>query len=233
MPTGPVCFDMYGTLCETSSVTDALAGELDAPDGVVADVDRLWRRTQLSYAFQRAAMDDYRRFGEVTADALAYALDYYGFAPGADARERVLDAYDHLDPFPDAADALAALRDAGHRVAVLSNGDPDMLAALTENAGLADDLDDVLSVHAVRTFKPAPAVYESAADRLDADIGSCWLVSGNAWDVAGASAAGMRTAWVNRAREPPERVGGDPEVTVRSLADVAAAVERARTDGST
>jgi 2-haloacid dehalogenase len=219
-----VCFDMYGTLCDTSSVVDALGETLDAPEGVVAAVDELWRRKQLQYSYQRGQMDAYRPFREVTAEALDYALDYYGFEPSSDDRERVLDSYDHLEPFPDAAETLSVLRDAGYRVAVLSNGNPGMLEALAGNAGFASALDAIVSADEVRTFKPAPAVYENAADRLDADVDACWLVSANAWDVAGASAAGMRTAWVNRAREPFERVGGEPEVTVRGLAGVPAAV---------
>ncbi|MFC7080683.1 haloacid dehalogenase type II [Halorussus caseinilyticus] len=212
-----LCFDMYGTLCDTSTVTTALGDHLDVADGFAADVGALWRRTQLRYAQQVALMDDYAPFREVTERALNYALDFYDLDPADGERQRVLDAYDDLDPFPDAADALADLG-GRHAVVVLSNGNPEMLDTLAENAGLADRLDDVVSAHEVRTFKPDPAVYRNAADRLDRAVGDCRLVSSNPWDVAGAASAGMATAWVNRSREPPERVGGDAELTVASLA---------------
>jgi 2-haloacid dehalogenase len=63
-------------------------------------------------------------------------------------------------------------------------------------------------------------VYEHAAGRLDRSVGDCRLVSSNAWDVAGAGAAGMRTAWVNRRNDPPEELGADPDVELASLAEL-------------
>jgi len=108
-----------------------------------------------------------------------------------------------------------------HTVAVLSNGNPEMLEELAANAGLAEHLDDLVSAHEVRTFKPDPAVYRNAADRLDRSLGDCRLVSSNPWDVAGAASAGMATAWVNRTREPPETVGGEADLTVESLSALA------------
>ena len=218
--TDALCFDMYGTLCDTGSVTAALGEQLDVADGFVTDVDALWRRTQLRYAQQVALMNEYRPFSEVTERALDYALDFYDLNPAEEARDEIVAAYDELDPYPDAADALAELSET-HTVVVLSNGNPEMLEELAANAGLAGHLDDLVSAHEVRTFKPDPAVYENAADRLDRAVGDCRLVSSNPWDVAGASSAGMATAWVNRTREPPETVGGEADLTVESLSALA------------
>ncbi|WP_162224597.1 haloacid dehalogenase type II [Halorussus amylolyticus] len=215
-----LCFDMYGTLCDTTSVSETLSAELDLPAGFVADVDALWRQTQLRYAQQVALMDDYVTFRTVTERALAYALDYYNLDPDRSARERILASYDHLEPYPDAVDALGRLGD-DRTLAVLSNGNPEMLETLAENAGLAPHLDELVSADEVATFKPDPAVYRNAADRLDRDLGDCVLVSSNAWDVAGAASAGMATAWVNRAREPAETVGGDADIAVESLSHLA------------
>jgi 2-haloacid dehalogenase len=215
-----LCFDMYGTLCDTSSVSAALGEHLEVTAGFVADVDVLWRRTQLRYAQQVALMDGYIPFSAVTERALDYALDFYDLDPLEETRQAIILAYDDLDPFPDAADALAELGET-RPVVVLSNGNPEMLETLAENAGLAPHLDDVISAHEVRTFKPDPAVYENAAERLGRRIGDCRLVSSNAWDVAGAAQAGMATAWVNRSREPPEQVGGAADLTVESLAALA------------
>lgn len=215
-----LCFDMYGTLCDTSSVSAALGAELGLPAGFVADVDALWRRTQLRYAQQVALMDEYTAFRTVTERALEYALDYYDVETDPATRRRLLAAYDDLDPFADATDALSRLRDE-YTVAVLSNGNPEMLEPLAENAGLAPHLDEIVSADEVRTFKPDPAVYRNAADRLDRDLGECTLVSSNAWDVAGAASAGMGTARVDRNREPPEAVGGEADHAVESLAALA------------
>ncbi|MFB6156007.1 MAG: haloacid dehalogenase type II [Haloferacaceae archaeon] len=215
-----LCFDMYGTLCDTSSVTARLGEALDAP-GVLTDViDETWRRTQLAYSFQLSVMGDYEPFWTVTRRALDYALAQYGLDPDDETRARILGAYEHLDPFPGAVETLSRLRDEGYTVAVLSNGNPEMLDRLAENAGLASHLDDVVSADEVGTFKPSPAVYENAASRLDCDLGDCALVSGNSWDVAGAGAAGMGTAWVNRRRDPFEEIGARPDREVTSLVEL-------------
>ena len=219
--TETLCFDVYGTLCDTSDVREALGRELGASDALVAELDATWRDKQLQYATETALMDDYYPFGEVTADALAYALDQWGVETDASTREALVDAYDRLDPYPDAVGTLERLSEAGHEVTALSNGDPEMLDALASNAGLDAHLDRVVSADEVSTFKPDPAVYENAAERAGRPLGECRLVSGNAWDVAGASAAGMETAWVNRGGDPSERVGGEPSLEVEGLAGVA------------
>jgi len=216
-----LCFDMYGTLCDTSSVRTRLGAELGVADRLVAAVDETWRRKQLQYSYQSAQMDDYEPFWAITEHALDYALAQYDLDPDPDARTRILRAYDHLDPFPGAAEALDRLSAAGHDVVVLSNGNPAMLERLADDAGLSPHLDDILSAHAVRTFKPDPAVYEHAAETLDRPLGDCRLISSNAWDIAGAGNAGMATTWVNRTRDPPEAIGARPDREVDSLSDVA------------
>ncbi|GAA0654001.1 haloacid dehalogenase type II [Salarchaeum japonicum] len=212
-----LCFDMYGTLCDTSSVTAALRRELDASAAHAANIDATWRRRQLEYAQQRSQMNDYATFHAVTGDALDYALARHNETPSAATRDRILDAYDALDPFPDALGALDALRDE-FELAVLSNGNPEMLDTLAATTGIDERVSHILSADAVSTFKPTPAVYEHAANELDRPIEDCWLVSSNAWDVAGASNAGMNAAWVNRENDPEERVGGRATVEVESLA---------------
>jgi 2-haloacid dehalogenase len=219
-----LCFDMYGTLCDTSSVTDRLGDVLEVTDDLVRAIDRLWRRKQLQYSYHRGQMAAYEPFWSVTGDALTYALDFYEVEASEGERDRILDAYNHLDAFPGAVDALEALGEAGHPCVVLSNGNPEMLETLAANAGLAPALDDIVSADEVATFKPGPAVYENAAARLDRDVGNCRLISSNAWDIAGASNAGMATGWVNRSREPPERLGERADLTVSSLAALPAAL---------
>lgn len=213
-----LCFDMYGTLFDTQSVASAVRRRLDSPDPVVADLVQLWRRKQLEYSYQVALMDAYEPFWSVTGHALDYALAYYGIDGSSVDTADILGAYESLSPYDDAVAALEALSAEPIRLSILSNGNPEMLETLATNAGLADYFDAIISADEVSTFKPDPAVYENAADRLDESLEDCWLVSSNAWDVAGASQAGMGVAWVNRANEPVERIGGEPTETVDSLA---------------
>jgi len=213
-----LCFDMYGTLCDVSSVAAAVEAELDVPAGLAAEVDARWREKQLQYAFHRGAAGDYEPFDVVTTEGLAYALEYYGLDDGA--TDALVAAYDDLDPFCDTLDALADLS-SRYETVVFSNGTPAMLAALAANTGIDAYVDGLVSADAVGALKPARAVYEHASTALDRPLETCRLVSSNAWDVAGASRAGMATAWVNRSNDPPERVGGEADLVVESLAELA------------
>lgn len=220
-----VCFDMYGTLCDTGSVVDALRRELEVSDALVNELDTTWRTKQLQYSYQLALMGEYRRFWRVTRDALDYALARYELDPDEETRHQVMNAYEELTPFPGAVDLLEDLEAAGDRVAVLSNGNPAMLETLAENAGLIEHLDAIVSADAVGTYKPAAVIYEHAAEELGVPIGDCWLVSGNAWDVAGAGAAEMQTVWINRVRDPFERIGPEPDAVVPELPGVEAVLQ--------
>ena len=101
--------------------------------------------------------------------------------------------------------ALAAsLRERGIARAILSNGEPDMLAEAVGSAGIADLLDDVLSVEAVGVFKPDPRVYHIAVDRFGLPPAAIGFFSSNPWDAFGALACGFRVFWVNRAGQPDE-----------------------------
>jgi 2-haloacid dehalogenase len=219
-----IYFDVYGTLCDTASVTARLDEELDASGAVTDGVERIWRERQLRYSTHAALMDEYEPFWELTSRALDYALGVYGVDADAATRRRLLEAYDELEPFPDAEETLRTLS-ADRDVSVLSNGNPEMLERLCENAGLTPHLDRIVSAHKVGTYKPAPAVYRNAADRADRSLDECRLVSANGWDVAGAGAAGMRTAWVNRRDDPPEELGASPDATVSSLSELPSALD--------
>ena len=217
-----ICFDSFGTLFDTDSVRGRLADRVDAPAGVIDAIVELWRRQQLTYSYLLALMEAYRPFRSVTDDALDYALDYYGLDARALDVDAVLAAYEELAPFDDVEPALERLSDGDdHRLAVLSNGDPDLLEAVLDNAGLAGYFEAVVSADEVETFKPSPAVYRRAAERLEVDIEDCTMASANGWDAAGAGEAGMDAAWVNRAGGPPERVGPAPTLVVGSLDELA------------
>ena len=94
---------------------------------------------------------------------------------------------------------------------------------LLEQAGLAQHLDDVVSVEEVRTFKPHPSVYERLTKRTGRERRETWLVSGNPFDVIGAKAAGLRAAWVRRSPDAPfDPWGVEPDLTVADLGELAA-----------
>jgi 2-haloacid dehalogenase len=151
---------------------------------------------------------------------LDYAVAQLVVPMSAADRQRLLDAYLALAPFPEAFDALTAL--APRPRWILSNGTLAMLEPLVRGSALASCIDGILSVDAAGIFKPAPAVYQLAVDRLGlapADIG---FVSSNGWDATGAKAFGFTTFWINRYGLPIERHGPEPDFVVATLANVAA-----------
>ncbi len=122
---------------------------------------------------------------------------------------------------PGALDALAG--EGSRRLAVLSNGNPDMLEAGLAAAALRERFEHVLSVDEVGVFKPHPSVYELAPKAFQLPAARILFVSSNAWDAAGARAFGFPVAWVNRAGLPFERLGATPNLIVADLAELAEA----------
>lgn len=208
-------FDVFGTLVDPASIAEHVrpfAGE--RTDALVGE----WRRSQLEYAFRRAAMGCYRPFDRVTRAALDRAITATGIDIPEAERERLVAAWTALPAFADAAPALETLRARGHRCFAFSNGTTAGLQTLMAGTGLDAHLDDVLSVEAVGTYKPAPAVYDYLVECGGVDRTQTWLVSGNAWDVIGARSAGLRAAWLQRDPSKPFDPWDEaPDVVVSSL----------------
>jgi 2-haloacid dehalogenase len=217
-----LAFDLYGTLIDPIAIAGELGQALGDSDG--QEAARLWRLKQLEYSFRLTAMSRYEDFRWVTSRALDFALASVRVRLAEEQARRLVELYDHLQPFPDAVPALRALTAAGYELAVLSNGTPAMIANCLDNSGLADFFGLRISVDEVRVFKPSPVVYRHAAGRLSRPVEEVRLVTSNAFDCVGASAAGMRTAWVNRAAAPFDTIGAQPDVTVPALDRLPAAL---------
>ena len=213
-------FDAYGTLFDYAS---AAAKCRDALGDRFAPLAALWRDKQLQYTWLRGLQGRHADFWQVTGDALDYTLETMGIRDAV-LRERLMAAYLQLDVFPEVPDTLAALRRAGIRTAILSNGAPGMLSAAVNNARIGDLLDAVLSVEEVGVFKPHPSVYQLAVDRLGVPPAEIAFQSSNAWDAYAASAFGMRVVWCNRYDQIPERLPGAPDRVIRTLAELPALV---------
>ncbi|HLN08712.1 MAG TPA: haloacid dehalogenase type II [Xanthobacteraceae bacterium] len=211
-------FDAYGTLFDFSSAARGCR------DVLGDDVDRLtalWRDKQLQYAWLRSLQGRHADFWQVTGDALDYALATLRLgAPGL--RDRLMNLYLTLEPFPEVLAVVARLKQAGLRTAILSNGSPRMLDAVVQNARLGPVLDHVLSVEEVGVYKTHPKVYQLAVDRLGLQAAAISFQSSNAWDAYAASAFGMRVAWCNRYAQQPERLPGQPDCVIGSLAELPA-----------
>jgi 2-haloacid dehalogenase len=209
-------FDAYGTLFD---VYAAIARHRAAAG---ADADRfseIWRTKQLEYTWTLTLAGHYIDFWTLTERALDFA---FARVPSVDRalRPKLLEAYLTLDAFPDARAALSQLKAKGARLAILTNGTPGMVAAAVEAAGVANLLDAVLSVDAVRGYKPRPEVYALATGSLEVKPPDVAFVSSNRWDVMGAVSFGFNAFWINRARMPDEYAEFAPLRQISSLADL-------------
>ena len=207
-------FDAYGTLFDVHSVIEAGRALTSDPQAL----STLWRQKQLEYTWLRTLMGRYEDFWAVTEAALRFALQRLSIAAGDEAIRRLMEAYLSLATFPEVTGALAAM--AGTPLGILSNGSPRMLEAAGRSSGLGGTLRHVLSVDAVKAYKPSPAVYELGTRAFGLPAGDILFVSSNAWDVAGAKAFGYRTCWCNRLAAPMEKLGVSPDLEVSRLDEI-------------
>jgi 2-haloacid dehalogenase len=209
-------FDAYGTLFDVHSAVGKYRQRL----GDVADqVSLLWRTKQLEYTWLRSLMGHHADFWQVTQDALDFAFDMHHLND-TDLRNDLIEAYLHLDCYPEVPEALLTLKASGFRIAILSNGTPAMLEAAVKNSGIEELIEKNFSVEEVGVFKPAPRVYQIVVDGLNVKPDEIVFQSSNAWDASGAAAFGFRVAWINRFGQSAERLPGRPDVEIKSLLEL-------------
>src|SRR2546428_12815850 len=169
-------FDAYGTLFDVHSLVE-LCEQIWPGKG--AALSQLWRAKQLEYTWQRSLMRRYEDFARITEAGLRYACAALGLQLDEDRRRRLIDAYLRLATFPEVGDALAELKSMKLKLAILSNGSPAMLRPVGANAGLRGPIGTVISVDRRKIYKPAPAVYRLAAQRLSVPPKGIGLVPRN------------------------------------------------------
>ena len=206
-------FDAYGTLFDVHAAVRRHSEAVGTDGALLSDI---WRTKQLEYSWVRSLMGRYRDFWQLTEDALDYAFDK---VPDADrsTRGRLLDAYKSLDTYPEVVSVLRALKERGARLAVLSNGSPDMLASAVTSNGLDTLFDDVFSVDDLRVYNTDERVYEMVTVKYRIFPEAVSFQSSNRFDVAGASAYGFRTVWINRTGQPDEYKDLPPAAVLKSL----------------
>ncbi len=186
---------------------------------VAGQVSSLWRTKQLEYTWLRSLMKKHADFWQVTQDALDNALDVFNITD-QQLRKDLVNAYLELACYPEVPETLAKLNDSGRQIAILSNGSPAMLEAVVKSSGLEALVQTILSIETVGVFKPHPIVYQLALDRLGVAAAEIVFVSANAWDASGANAFGLHVAWINRFDQRPERLPFQPDVEIKTLADL-------------
>ncbi len=209
-------FDAYGTLFDVASVTRGAQDELKQHCQALSDA---WRAKQLQYTWLRGLAGHHADFWQVTGDALDYAMSGLGLAD-KDLRARLMDLYLRITAYAEVPAMLERLRGGGMKLAILSNGTPQMLAAAVANADIAHLFDAILSVEEVGVYKPHPRVYQLAPRRLGLRKRSICFVSSNGWDAWSAKAFGFQVLWCNRTGQPAEHLPALPDGQVPDLSSL-------------
>jgi 2-haloacid dehalogenase len=184
------------------------------------ELGNAWRARQFEYTWLRTLGGHYADFWQVTQESLIFAAKLLKIDLSADQRDQLMQTYLTLKAWPDVLPALEALRDAGIRVAFLSNLTDAMLDAAIKNSGLEGFLEGHLSTDKVRAFKPDPRAYQMGVDAFNLKKEEIAFAAFAGWDAAGARWFGYPTFWVNRLNLPVEELGVVPDGVGSSLGDL-------------
>jgi 2-haloacid dehalogenase len=223
-----LAFDAYGTLFDVHSVIST-CNQVFPEKGPA--LSQLWRAKQLEYTWLRSLVGRYEDFWQVTESALVFACRSLNLSCPPATRQKLMDAYLHLDAYPEVPQALRSL--STYKLAILSNGSPRMLAAVVESTGLRGVFSDVISVDEVKIYKPSPRVYELAPRHLKVPQDAIGFISSNFWDIAGAKSFGLWTCWINRFKAQEDELGSRPDAIIGSLAELSGALRKADSSGAT
>lgn len=219
-------FDQYGTVVDMQTGLTEAAAPFLQDKGWDGDPHRFvtwWRRTHFESSMIDALCDrghtPYRQIGH---RAVSTVMDRCGIDYTQDDVRWLVSRIETLKPFPDVVEALRRLREGGFKLAILSNGDRDMLEAAKPHIGFAFDF--TISVQEAGYFKPHWQTYAAAERITGEDRSSCLFVANHAFDCVGAKAFGMRTAFVDRRGRPFGSTPHQPDLVVADFAALAAAL---------
>jgi 2-haloacid dehalogenase len=216
-------FDQYGTIVDIQAgLTEAATPYLREKgwDGEPHRFVIWWRRTHYENSMIDALCDrGHTPYREISHRALSYVMDRCGFDYTQAEVVRLVSRIESLPPFPDVLAALETLRAAGYTLAILSNGDRDMLEAARPYIGFR--FDHVISVEEAGAFKPHWRTYAKAEEIVGLDRSACLFVANHAFDCIGAKSYGMRSAFIDRRKRPFGETPHQPDLIVEDFAELA------------
>ena len=186
-----------------------------------AGVRRAWFSQLLQSAFLATITGAYSDFGTIGGAALEMVAERQGVDLPDEDKQKILGGMRELPPHPEVVESLDLLRDAGLRLATLTNSTQQVAEAQMSNSGLRDYFEQVLSADTVGRLKPAPEPYRMAAQSLGVGVEGVRLVAAHAWDVAGALRAGCAAAFVARPGMVLDPLVERPDVVGADLREVA------------
>ncbi len=210
-----IIFDAYGTLFDVNSAAEKCKEKLgDKWEGFA----NYWRTTQLEYTWLRSLMRRHKDFWQITEDSLDKSMNFYNIDNSM--RSELLNLYKVLSPFTEVKDALQKLKQSNYKLAILSNGTPDLLNELVVSNGLKDIFDDIFSVEEAGIFKPDSKVYDLPINKYNIEKNEVLFLSANTWDVSGAGNYGYNTVWVNRNNNIFDKLDFEPIKQISNLSEL-------------
>ena len=205
-------FDAYGTLFDVNSAAAKCKEKLGDKWENFANA---WRTTQLEYTWLRSLMKKYKNFWQITEDSLDHTMAT--FKIDKNMREELLNLYKELIPYPEVKECLDGLKSKKIKIAILSNGTPDLLKRLVENNNIQNYFDDIMSVENVEVYKPDSKVYEMPIKKYGCKPENICFLSSNTWDVSGGGIFGYNAIWVNRFNKIFDKLDYKPQHIINNL----------------
>ena len=210
-----IIFDAYGTLFDVNSAAEKCKEKLgDKWEGFA----NYWRTTQLEYTWLRSLMRRHKDFWQITEDSLDKSMIFYNIDNSM--RSELLNLYKVLSPFTEVRDTLKKLKQSNYKLAILSNGTPDLLNELVVSNQLRDIFDDIFSVEEAGIFKPDSKVYDLPINKYNIEKNEVLFLSSNTWDVSGAGNYGYNAVWVNRNNNIFDKLDFEPNKQISNLSEL-------------
>src|SRR6185503_21375068 len=214
-----IVFDLMGTLLDLR----ALDSHFERFFGDAA-VRKEWFMQTIQLALAAALSNAYEDFGVQADTGLEITARHYKVSLLGEEKNLILSTLRKLRPYPEVAQSLQRLRDAGLRLATLTNSTAQAAEAQLTYAGLRDHFEQVISADEIQSFKPAPEVYHLAARRLNVEPGEIQLVTAHDWDVTGGLRAGCAAGFIARPGQVMNPFGPQPNVRGADLGQVAGGI---------
>ncbi len=212
MKTKAVVFDAYGTLFDVNSAAEKCKDKIGAKWETFAN---FWRTTQLEYTWLRSLMKRHKNFWDITEDSLDKSMKVFNIDKNM--KNELLSLYKILSPYPEVREVLEDLKKKNFKLAILSNGTPDLLNELVENNKLNNLFDDLFSIEDVKIYKPDPSVYELPIKKYRIKSSEITFLSANTWDVSGGGNFGYNSIWVNRHNSVFDILDFEPKNEINNL----------------
>jgi len=210
-------FDMNGTLLDISALDGFFADHFDTHFS-----RREWFDELIKLAMVATITGEYQDFAVLAKSALAAIAERHRKTLSAPAETQIMDMVRNLPAFPDVKPALQKLKEAGFRLVVMTNSPLASAQHSIKNAGLDLIFEKVMSVDAVKKYKPSAEVYQHAAKECGVEIGGLMMGAAHAWDTTGALRAGAHAAFVKREGQVLDPSSPKPDMVVSDMEDLAA-----------